>query len=68
MTNEQIAGRRITIMLPDELHKKIKRLQAKYIPEFEHAVSFSNVISAVAELGFEANSTDIKKLIKKRIG
>lgn len=46
-------GKRITIVLDDEIVKKLRILQAKRISKSESAVSFSNVIN-----------TELKRLLK----
>jgi len=42
---------RITIVLNDENHKKLRNLQAKMIKESTKSVSFSRVINEVLEKG-----------------
>lgn len=46
-------GKRITIVLDDEIVKKLRLIQAKKISKSENAVSFSNVIN-----------TELKRLLK----
>jgi len=43
--------KRVTIMIDDENHKKLRNLQAKMIKESDESVSFSRVINKVIEKG-----------------
>jgi len=43
--------KRITIIIDDDNHKKLRNLQAKMIKESEGSVSFSRVINEIIEKG-----------------
>ncbi len=45
--------KRITIMIDDELVKKLRDMQAKQIKESSRSVSFSNVLNQVVEKGLK---------------
>lgn len=46
---------RITIMIDDDLVKKIRSIQARRIKESKKSVSFSAVLSDLAESGIKNN-------------
>ncbi len=46
-------GKRITIMLNDDLVKKLHEIQAKQIKESRKSVSFSRVLNEVARKGLK---------------
>lgn len=46
-------GKRITIVLEDELLKKLRLLQAKQIRESTTSVSFSKIINEVLQKSFK---------------
>ncbi len=46
-------GKRLTIVLDDEIVKKLRIIQAKKISKSESAVSFSNIVN-----------TELKKILK----
>ena len=39
-------GKRVTVMIDDDVHDKLRKLQAKMIQESGKSVSFSRVINA----------------------
>ena len=40
-------GKRVTIVLGDDLYKKLREMQAKLIKESNEAVSFSSVVNEI---------------------
>lgn len=46
-------AKRVTIMLEDDLVKKLHEIQAKQIRETNEAVSFSQVLNVVVEQGLK---------------
>ena len=52
MTNV-IMGKRITIVLDDDLQKKLREKQAKKIKESNGSVSFSNVLNETLRKGIK---------------
>ena len=46
-------AKRITIMLEDDLNKKLHEMQAKQIKESKAAVSFSNVMNEALRKGLK---------------
>ena len=52
--NYQIAvAKRITVMLDDDLIKKLREIQAKQIRETQKAISFSKVLNEYLEMGMK---------------
>ena len=47
-------SKRVTIMLDEELAKKIRMKQAKLIKESSKSVSFSRVLNEVLQQGFKS--------------
>lgn len=64
MTDQRLAGKRITIVIPNELHEKLRQLQAQLIPKSDKSISFSNVLSACADVGIK-NIAQCKEKITK---
>ena len=48
-----IMGQRITIVLDDDLAKKLREKQAKQIKESTKSVSFSKVLNETVRIGFK---------------
>ncbi len=46
-------GKRITIILDDDLRKKLHEIQAKQIKKTQKSVSFSRVLNEVLHKGFK---------------
>ncbi len=44
-TNQNVMARRITVVLDDELNKKLRNVQSKKISKSKKSVSFSSVIN-----------------------
>ncbi len=48
-----MASRRITIMINEDLVKKLREIQAKQIRETQETVSFSKVLNEFLEIGLK---------------
>ena len=53
LTSEDRIARRKTIMLDENLEKKIRAIQSKMLKEKNQSISFSYVINQVLEEGLE---------------
>lgn len=44
---EKMMAKRITIMIDDDLHKKIRQIQAKLIQKENKSISYSHVVNVI---------------------